>query len=145
MGYRIRKIDFDDYHKGYFSLLSNLSISIRPSLKDWENRYYRIKQNNNHFIFVVEDQKKIIGSITMLIEPKFIRNLSNVGHIEDVVVDPGYKGKGIGTQLIKHCIDLAKTHDCYKVILNCTEELGKFYEQFGFQDKGKEMSIYFRW
>ena len=36
---------------------------------------------------MVDLEGKVIGCATLLIEPKFIHECSNVGHIEDVVID----------------------------------------------------------
>ncbi len=51
-------------------------------------RYQDIKKNPNHFIYVVvdKDKDKVVGTATLLIEPKFIHNLGYIGHIEDVVL-----------------------------------------------------------
>ena len=52
----------------------------------------------NHQIFVIEnkDTNHIIGTLTILIEQKVIHNMGKVGHIEDVVIDNKYRGRGLG-------------------------------------------------
>lgn len=54
-------------------------------------------------IIVVYDRKKqrIIGAGSLIIERKFIRGLGLCGHIEDIVVDKGYRGKNIGLKIIE--------------------------------------------
>jgi glucosamine-phosphate N-acetyltransferase len=56
-----------------------------------------------------------------------------VAHIEDVVVSKEYQGKGIGEMLIQSLLDLAKDSDCYKTILDCSDEVKPFYEKIGFK------------
>ncbi len=68
-----------------------------------------------------------------MIEQKFIHNGGKAGHIEDVVTRKGYEGKGIGREILKELIKIAKDNECYKIILDCDEKLVKFYEKLGFK------------
>lgn len=72
-------------------------------------------------IIVIFDKKKnkVIGSGSLIIELKFIRQLGKVGHIEDIVVSEGYRGKHLGLRLIELLKRLANQNDCYKCILDC--------------------------
>ena len=65
----------------------------------------------NHYIFVYELNKQLVGSITLIIESKLIHNGYSVGHIEDLVVDKFSRDKGIASQLIKYCIEEAKKYN----------------------------------
>ncbi len=47
------------------------------------------------FSSAVLNDGKVIGSISVLIEKKFIHNCGKVAHIEDVVTRKGYEGIGI--------------------------------------------------
>lgn len=143
MKLEIRKIEINDYYKKYFDLLSQLTSADNVDFKDWEKRIQEIKKNSYHHIFVIEDKGKIVASITLLIEMKISRKLSKVGHIEDVVVSNGYRGKGLAKDLINYCINFSKNKDCYKLILNCNKKLAIFYSKFGFENKNIQMSIYF--
>ena len=139
----IREIEINDYYKKYFDLISQLTSADNVDFKDWEKRIQEIKKNPYHHIFVIEDEGKIIASITLLIEMKIIRKLSKVGHIEDVVVSNEYRGKGLAKDLINYCINFSKNKDCYKLILNCNKDLVNFYSKFGFENKNTQMSLYF--
>ena len=85
--------------------------------------------------------EKIVGTASILIEQKFIHNGSCVGHIEDVVVHKNYEGKGIGSLLIKKCIEIAKEYKCYKIILDCNSSKTGFYEKFGFKSNSLCMRL----
>ena len=50
----------------------------------------------------------IIACITVLIEQKFTHQCSRVGHIEDVVTDNNYRGKGLGKLIVDY--DLLMIH-----------------------------------
>jgi len=140
----IRELESSDYYKKYIDLLSQLSVVQYLDFEVFDKQILQIKKNPLHKIFVIEDNKQIIGSITILIEMKFIRNLGKVCHIEDVVVSNDYRGKGIARTLIEYAKNYSKKEGCYKILLNCTEDLIEFYSKFEFKNKNKniEMSLY---
>lgn len=142
--YKFRLIEINDYHKGYFELLQFLTESPKPDFRDWETQFDKV-MNNSVYIFVIEDTLKdlVIGSISCLIECKFIRNLGKVSHIEDVIVHPDYRKNKFGTKLIKYAIEFSKEMKCYKTILDSKIEAVGFYEKLGFVKKSEGMALYF--
>lgn len=98
--------------------------------------------NDNHNIFTFVDNGKTVGLITLFIEQKLIHGGKCVAHIEDLVVDREYRRKGISSALIGHVMQYINNKNCYKVILNCKEELEPVYENSGFQKKGIQMGCY---
>jgi glucosamine-phosphate N-acetyltransferase len=91
----------------------------------------------------ISNNFKIVASGTIIIEPKIIRGGKNVGHIEDIVVSEEYRGNGISKNILKMLKTIARENDCYKIILDCIEEVKKVYNSSGFEEKGIQMSIYF--
>jgi GNAT superfamily N-acetyltransferase len=85
---------------------------------------------------------KIVGSGTIIYEPKIIHGGKSVGHIEDIIVDEKYRNIGIAKNILNMLLQLA-TNTCYKVILDCKEELVDFYSKNGFNKNGNQMSKYF--
>ena len=69
----------------------------------------KIISDPNHIIHVAEDNGKIVGSTTLLIEQKFIHKGGYVGHIEDVVVSKEFEGRGIGIKLVTSLLEIANT------------------------------------
>ena len=104
-----------------------------------ESVFNKINSNPDHIIAVAEYQGKIVGATTLLIEPKFIHQGGLVGHIEDVVVDKNYQGKKIGEKVMRYLLEIAQKRGCYKTILDCTEDVKKFYEKLGFKHTANEM------
>jgi glucosamine-phosphate N-acetyltransferase len=111
------------------SLLSQLTTVGTPDLDSVSETVY-----SN--IYVAYTNNKIVGTITLLVEPKIIHNAGKVGHIEDVVVHTKYRKRGIGKLLIDHVKTVAKEKECYKIILDCDEHNIGFYEKSGFKTKG---------
>ncbi|GFP96528.1 glucosamine 6-phosphate n-acetyltransferase [Phtheirospermum japonicum] len=100
------------------------------------------KCGDDYLICVIEDNHisgKIVGTGSVFIEKKFIRNCGKVGHIEDVVVDSSVRGKQLGKKIIGFLSDHARRMGCYKVILDCSVNNRPFYEKCGFKQKK------FRW
>ena len=93
-------------------------------------------------VWVCEVDGELIATGTILYEHKFIHNGGISAHIEDIFVQESYRKSGIGGSLIKHLIDEANSHHCYKIILDCKHELMPFYERLGFQPHGYQMALY---
>ena len=139
----IRKLTKNDFNNKYFDLLDQLSSTNQENITYNKFELFINQLNNNHNIYVIEKNNKIIASGTLLIENKIIHNFGKVGHIEDIVVDFNERGSGIGKLMINHLIEAAKNLNCYKIILNCNESNVQFYEKCGFIKKELEMVIYF--
>ena len=91
-------------------------------------------------IYIMKLNNKIISTAKLLIEDKLYQP---VGHIEDVVTNNDHRNNGYGKHLIKYLINIALTkNNCYKVILNCGENLDEFYTKCGMIKTGSSFSIY---
>ena len=131
----IQEIEYNDIDKGFLEVLNNL---VPP---DIDNEFAKeilkeIKLNPLHKIFVAKDDitNIIVGTTTLIIEPKFINKGMRVGYIEDVSVRKGYAGLGIGRQIIEYATNNAMTiQQCKKVLLYCSEKNKPFYEKMGYK------------
>jgi len=95
-------------------------------------------------IFVVEDNKLIIGTCSLII-------IDNLGHkgaklavAESMIVSPDYRGHGIGCNLMQFVKERVKAENCYKLMLSSNKkriEAHRFYEQLGFQQHGISFMI----
>jgi glucosamine-phosphate N-acetyltransferase len=131
----------------YLLLLSDLTIT---SYLDTNLFFSNLKKINEQGQIIIaytgsleDDTFEIIGSGTILIEPKIIREGKNVAHIEDIVVSKDYRGKGTSHKILDRLKDIARENNCYKVILDCSEEVKNVYIKNGFQVKGIQMAEYF--
>ena len=135
----IREIIESDLENGFLESLDHLRQSSNLEPNSARNILKKILENENHIIHVAELNGKIVGSTTLLIEQKFIHEGGFVGHIEDVVVNKEFEGRGIGMKLVLSLLGVAKEKKCYKTILNCEDKLLPFYEKIGFKQKSTEM------
>ena len=129
----IRQLNSKDYNE-IFSLFNQLTDA--PIIN--KELYTSIINNlsDKHTILVYELNNKIVGTITLIIEQKLIHGGKCVAHIEDLVVDSNNKNQKIATILLKYCIEEAKKYNCYKVILDCNEDLIEFYKKNNFNYQG---------
>ncbi|MBA4436305.1 MAG: GNAT family N-acetyltransferase [Nitrosopumilaceae archaeon] len=134
----IREIEEGDFQKGFLNTLDTLREASNISKEKASEIFKNIKSNPNHIIIVAEMNDKIIGSTTLLIEPKFIHKGGFVGHIEDVVVSKEFQGQKIGEKIIKYVLKIAEKHNCYKTILDCSDDVKQFYEKMGFKYHSNE-------
>jgi glucosamine-phosphate N-acetyltransferase len=123
----IRKFEYSDIEKGLLETYKEvwyIDEITQSTLNEW--------LNNDNYMVVAEDEGIIVGTATLHIQNKIIRNGGKSGLIEDVAVRENLRGNNIGSLLIQHLIDKAKEIGCYKVILSCFPERVNFYERNGF-------------
>ena len=131
----IREIEYDDIDKGFLEVLENL-LSTDIANKTAKDILKKIKSNPFHKIFVAQDDMndKIVGTITLLVEPKFINKGMLVAYIEDISVRKGYEELGIGFKLVNYATNYAiSNEDCKKILLYCSEKNKPFYEKLGYK------------
>lgn len=135
----IRPLQPDDLTRGFLETLSNLqptSMTPEDALQLFQNLPECVK------IYVaVEDDGNVVGAATLFVEPKFLHGGSKAGHVEDVATHKDHQGKGIGTLLQKHLIEEAKRLGCYKIMLDCKNNLIAFYNKFGYQVSDNHMRL----
>ena len=133
-----------DYYRGYLQLLEQLTVVNADSITyEQFNQLCNSEYGPQAYIIRNETGNRVIASGSMVIEQKFIHNLSKVAHIEDIVVDREYSGRGLGRKLVQYLINEARDAGCYKVILDCDESVVGFYERCGLHRKGVQMAQYF--
>ncbi|KPM10584.1 glucosamine 6-phosphate N-acetyltransferase-like protein [Sarcoptes scabiei] len=96
--------------------------------------FNHMKSSKSYYITVIEDVNSslIVGTATLFTENKFIHGGSLRGRIEDVVVDAEYRGQKLGEILIQTKKFLAEILQCYKLTLDCRDEMIPWYQKFGF-------------
>ena len=129
------------YYKSFNEFIKN----NKPSITEINNQYTELlssltkadKLSNDFFLQKIEeistigeiiicyyidniDKIHIIGTGTIIYEPKIIHNGKYVGHIEDIVVSEKHRNLGIARSILTELKKHAYVKDCYKVILDCS-------------------------
>lgn len=130
-----------DICTGLFETLGCMSPS--PELKTEKAKEILKKMNTqgSRVFVAIGTDKKILASITLMIEHKLIRGGSKAAHIEDVVTHTFARGQGIARALIEQAISMAKEEGCYKIVLDSCHALKEFYEKRGFKENGPFMRM----
>lgn len=95
-------------------------------------------------ILVAEDagSRQLLATGALHVLPKLVRGCARVGLIEDVVVDPRARRRGLGKELVERLVQLAQQCNCYKAMLNCAEARVAWYESTGLRRKEVQMVRY---
>lgn len=121
---KIRLLEKKDINHTFINLFSHLT-----------NIEHKVNYENitiQPTTIVMEHNNSIIGTGKLIIDNKLHNGFKNVGHIEDIVVDPLHQGNGVGKKIILELIKIAKENNCYKIILDCSDKYINFYEKVGF-------------
>jgi len=84
---------------------------------------------------VARDGELVVSACTLVIVPNLTRGARPYGLIENVVTDPNWRRRGIGTAVLRYALNVAWAERCYKVMLmtgSKREETLRFYENAGF-------------
>ncbi|MDX1967708.1 MAG: GNAT family N-acetyltransferase [Planctomycetaceae bacterium] len=135
----IRLMYATDLRRGFLATLA----SLKPcELTDEEAiAVFRKRMRQKILTYVAMLDDRVVGTASLIIEPKFINSGGVVGHIEDVAVHQAYQQHGVGGRLIRHLLDVSRERGCYKVILDCAEDVIPFYEKLGFRRWEQAMRI----
>lgn len=135
--YNLRKLEEKDYIQ-YIRLINS---SITKYIYD---DFIKNTLNENHIIYVIELDNLLIATGILLIEEKLTNNGCSMGHIENILVDEKYRGKGFGEIIVKKLLEIAKNRGCYRVDLICKPELEYFYKKNDLQNNNIGMNILFK-
>lgn len=145
--YMIREIEENDIETGrLLEVLENLAPVGGLTMPAAKMILKEIRSNPLHKIFVAVTQEGlgrglVIGTTTLLVEPKFIFGGGRVGHIEDVAIRAGYQRKGIGFKLVNYATEQAVAMRCVRTVLDCSDENVPFYKKIGYSYHGNTMKI----
>jgi predicted N-acetyltransferase YhbS len=123
--------DIEDLTKLYEELLGR-----ETNLQKFIESFNLIDSNNNYTLVVAKDKdKNIVGSILGIICYDLGGDCKPFMVIENLIVKNGYRGMGIGKQLMTFLEELAQERNCYFTMLESTyrrKEAHKFYEAIGY-------------
>jgi GNAT superfamily N-acetyltransferase len=131
--------DLDDLLKLYDHLRGGLAwvkkapVHAGPAHK---RALAQIIKDPRQNVLVAVERKKIVGTCTLYILPRVYWSGHPFAILDSIVVGPDIQGKGVGTQLIKHAIKMAKKAGCSQVNLTSNTQrtrAHRFYESLGFE------------
>lgn len=144
MNYTIRELENKDFQQ-LMELYTHLHEKDIPEMEErvssvWES----ILADKNHHIIVAELNGKIISSCVCVIIPNLTRNQRPYAFVENVVTHSDFRGKGIATACLNYARDIAKSENCYKLMLltgSKNENTLNFYRRAGYNSEDKTAFI----
>ena len=141
---RLRTATIDDLHI-LLPLLAQLEPDGIPmSLERAQEQWERLHACPGFTIRLAEDQDGPVGTYTLLL----LGNLAHAGAgtaiVDNVVVDGGKRGHGIGHAMMREAADLAQAAGCYKIALTSglsRTSAHRFYEEMGYERHGHSFLI----
>lgn len=121
---RIRSAKFSD-HKGM------RAVTARNLTENYESEYWKFVLEGNKYSFVATESNLIIGYI-----------LCDGKSIISFAIDEIYRGKGLGRQLLSHCLNMVTDTIMLHVDIANINAIS-LYESFGFI-KSFEITNYYR-
>lgn len=118
------------------SALSEVNLTVEEA-----KEVFRQRLKDGILTVIAKIDGRVVGTASLLVELKFLHKGSKAGHIEDVAVHPDFQRRGIGKALVMYLVDIAKDKGCYKVILDCRDDLSVFYEKCGFVRSSCQMRL----
>ena len=128
----------------YSKLIREDSKDLVRLLKQLTEKEFRfdideLLGNRNFFTVVAEDNGRLIGYGSISFYRAVVKGLTGV--IEDIVVDRGYRGKGIGTEIVVRLVAEAKRRGARMIVLTSNPKNAnrlnaiKIYKALGFEPR----------
>jgi ribosomal protein S18 acetylase RimI-like enzyme len=144
MNYTIRELENKDFQQ-LMELYTHLHEKDIPEMdvqvsSVWES----ILADKNHHIIVAELNGKFISSCVCVIIPNLTRNQRPYAFVENVVTHSDFRGKGIATACLNYAREIAKSENCYKLMLltgSKNENTLNFYRRAGYNSEDKTAFI----
>ena len=137
---QFRKAKKSDF-KEVFVLLKQLFNQNRLYSSKSKELYEIQIRSNSYLNFVVKKNNKLVGYASVCFKLS-MQEQGFIGHLSELVIDESFRGKGIGTEFLKHVEKNIKKEGCKELQLPSTfkrKKAHKFYENQGY----KKTSYYF--
>lgn len=143
----MRRLAEADFDRGALRLLAQLTTVGEVSREGFASFVAHGGGGDALATFVLVDRANggaLVGIGTLLLierakDPAGKRR----AHIEDIVIDEGARGRGLGAILIRALVDAASAAGAGTVVLECSPENAGFYSKLGFTHAASSMALYF--
>lgn len=108
-------------------------------------RIDQIKQDPHNFLFVNEINGRVEGTVLLTICLDVMYGNRPYAVVENIIVDPDYRGMGVGKGLLKHLEDYCASVECRELLLMSNVKRTKaheFFERQGFNHVAKGFKKY---
>ncbi|WP_437280119.1 GNAT family N-acetyltransferase [Sorangium sp. So ce375] len=103
-----------------------------------------IAEDPNNALLVAEVEGRVAGAFHLTIIQYVANRGARVAQIENVIVDPSLRGRGIGEAMMRWAIDEARRRGCFRVQLTSNKarlRAHRFYKRLGFVASHEGMKL----
>ncbi|MES2201910.1 MAG: GNAT family N-acetyltransferase [candidate division FCPU426 bacterium] len=136
---KARLSDLDDLLHLYDHLRGGLSYVKRKAMDPTPRHKKALREmlkDPRSLVLVAESRGKVLGTCTLYVLNRVYWQGKPWGVLDSIVVAESAQGQGVGTQLIRHAIKLAKKAGCTHINLTSNTQRVRahiFYESLGFE------------
>lgn len=109
------------------------------TLKEAKRIFNRMKTYPDYKLYIALVDKEIAGTFALIVMDNLGHRGAPSGIVEDVVVHPKWRRKGVGKGMMQFAMERCKEKGCYKMVLSSNierEDAHLFYESLGFKKHG---------
>jgi GNAT superfamily N-acetyltransferase len=121
-----------------FMLARDLATSFQVERAAFSRTYLRALASNDTCLIVARDPEAVIGYVLGMAHATFYAN-GDVAWVEEIMVKPDFRKKGVGKSLMKEFEVWAASRECRLVAL-ATRRASDFYQAIGYA----ESATYFK-
>lgn len=129
----VRELQKGDLQNGFLTTLDILKPASGIDPAKAQEIFEKIDADPDHIVIVAESGGRIVGTVTLFIDQKFIHRGGRVGHVEDLAVADEFQSHKVGSRLMTYLLNAAQKKGCYKTILNCPDHIVPFQTKMGFK------------
>lgn len=133
---KIRKVEDKDI-QDVQDLLKELGYSV-SDMSSFKSIWDKILLSKDMSILVAENEKKIVGYLAYSIKPQ-LRLSGYCMEIDELSISEKFRGQGIGSSLLSHAKEIARTNKVKVMIISTNRERESykrgFYLKQGFKEK----------
>jgi GNAT superfamily N-acetyltransferase len=133
---------------GLYVQLSPENAATQPS--DVAEPLRAILANRGMRLLVAELRGSVVGTVTLVLVPNLTHGGKAWAQVENMVVEEGSRGTGVGRRLIEECLRIGHEAGCYKVQLQSGNQRREgrhdahaFYAHLGFRPSSVGFRYYF--
>lgn len=122
-------------------LYEQLTVAGDPvvSHDDARRRFGALLDRPGHTVYMAEIAGDVVGTYALIFIPGLTHGARDSAIVEDVVVAPDHRDRGIGKSMMRDAMERCRQRDCYKLVLSSHLQRSlahRFYEGLGFRKHG---------
>jgi predicted N-acetyltransferase YhbS len=116
-----------------FALLKELAITYTPDRASFERHFPKLLQSGGAALHVAALEGEVVG-YALAFEALTLYANGPVTELQELVVDTGHRGQGIGRKLVESVLERARAGGSVEVTVP-TRRAGRYYERLGFEER----------